>query len=125
VELQKDIAAVANDLSELKGETKMITQTLARLEMSGRVGNLMNTITRQKFREALLAVAKANKSRYGLNASAFKLHVANFGFDDALADEVERELEWLTEKGFLEEATNKISLGNRLWRLPQNEARKS
>lgn len=32
-ELRKDIGAVQSDLSELKGETKMITQSLARLEM--------------------------------------------------------------------------------------------
>lgn len=83
----------------------------------------MNAAQKEKFREALLQVADANLSRFGLGVSAFKLHVSNFGFEDVSAEDVEREVEWLTEKELLDEVPSKLSFGNRLWRLSETGRR--
>jgi hypothetical protein len=71
----------------------------------------------ENFRKALLQVAAANLSRFGLGVSAFKLHVSAFGFDEVSAKEVEVELDYLKGKTYLDEIPKALSPENRLWRI--------
>lgn len=80
---------------------------------------MMKTIERENFRIALMSVAAANRSRFGLGVPHFKLHVANLAYEDVTNEDVERELEWMAERELLDEVPNSLSPGNRLWHLSE------
>lgn len=71
----------------------------------------------ENFRKALLEVAGANLSRFGLGAQAFKLHVSNFGFENASLEQIQTELDYLAEKQLLAEVQKVLSPESRLWRI--------
>lgn len=68
------------------------------------------------FREALLSVADANGSRYGLSVSSFTLFARRFGFQET-TQTTERELDYLTDKRLLAEVPKAISPEVRAWRI--------
>lgn len=80
---------------------------------------------KENFRLAILRVLDANRTRYGLGITAiahairaFAWSAANFGgdlkaFHDAIADA----LQYLGDKGFVEEALKMMSKDNRAWRI--------
>jgi hypothetical protein len=76
----------------------------------------MSPEQRELFRLALLRIAEANDTRYGLSAQAFAIHANPFGFTPALGDTV-RELEYLQQKGFLQISAKAISPENRQWKI--------
>ncbi len=76
----------------------------------------MTAEQRELFRLALLRVAEANDTRWGLLAQAFAIHANQFGFSAKL-DETMRELEYLEEKGFLKMPGKNISPENRAWKI--------
>lgn len=76
----------------------------------------MTAAQRENFRLALLSVAHANGSRYGLPVASFALFARRFGFDEAPAIG-ERELDYLTDKGLLAEVPKPISPEVRAWRI--------
>ncbi|HEY4414482.1 MAG TPA: hypothetical protein VGO57_02225 [Verrucomicrobiae bacterium] len=85
----------------------------------------MNSQEKELFRLALLRVLDSNRTRYGLGVVAiahalrlFSFTAANFSgdakqFHDAIADEIQ----YLTDKGLIEEAMKAISPENRAWRI--------
>lgn len=76
----------------------------------------MTASQRELFRHALLEVAEANGSRYGLTAEAFALLVARFGFRPGKG-EAEMELGYLTDKGLLAEVPKVLSPEVVAWRI--------
>ena len=73
---------------------------------------------------ALLRVMDANRTRYGLGLVAlahhlrpFGFHAANGGGPQAFLERVADRLEYLTNKGMVEEATKTLSRENRAWRI--------
>lgn len=85
----------------------------------------MNAEQKELFRLAILRVLDANRTRFGLGASAIALHLVRFGFVTAnfgseekframLADEVQ----YLCDKDLAEEVLEKVvSRENRCWRI--------
>ncbi len=70
------------------------------------------------FREAILRVLDANRTRFGLPARAVGLMVRQFGFG-AEKEELLDELDYLAGKGLVEEAPRPISAENRAWRITE------
>ncbi len=68
------------------------------------------------YRQALLAVADANGSRFGLTAPTFTLFARQFGFEET-TPVAERELDYLVDKGLLAEVPQTISPEVRAWRI--------
>jgi hypothetical protein len=77
----------------------------------------MNATEKENLRRAILTVADANLSRYGLSVVAFKLHVSNLGFPEASAEQIQPEVQYLAEKELLVEVPKHLSPENRLWRI--------
>lgn len=77
----------------------------------------MKSADRELFRHALLEVAEANASRYGLPGEAFGLLARRFGFGGIARAEVEAELVYLTDKGLMAEVPRLISPEVRAWRI--------
>lgn len=87
----------------------------------------MNPEQKELFRLALLRVLDANRTRYGLGVVAiahalriFSFTAGDFGgdaraFHDAIADE----LQYLGDKGMIEEALKAISKDNRAFRITE------
>lgn len=71
---------------------------------------------RELFRHALLRVADANDTQFGLSIRAFQVHVHAFAFTPDL-EETRRELEYLEEKGFLKVPAKNISPENKTWKI--------
>lgn len=71
----------------------------------------------ETFRLALLKVAAANLSRWGMPLVGFKLHVARFGFIDAKTEEISPEVDYMVGKGLMEEVAKHLSPENRAWRI--------
>ncbi len=76
------------------------------------------------FRMAILRVLDSNRTRFGLGLPAIAVHLVRFGFvtgtfgsekdfSSAIADE----LQYLGDKGFVEEALKLVSRENRAWRI--------
>ena len=84
----------------------------------------MNATERENLRRAILTVADANLSRYGLSAVAFKLHVSNLGFPEVTVQQLEPEIAYLQDRQFLAEVQKHLSPENRLWRITANGATK-
>ena len=76
----------------------------------------MTAPSREQFRQALLEVAEANGSRYGLPTDALRLLVRRFGFSVG-AREVEAELSYLSDKGLMAEVPKAISPEVPAWRI--------
>lgn len=77
----------------------------------------MSGLELENFRHAILKVAQANESRFGLGVDAFKLHVAAYGFTSVSAADVRREAEYLADKKLLREVNKTLSPENRVWQL--------
>lgn len=80
---------------------------------------------KENFRLAILRVLDANRTRFGLGIVAighalriFAFTAANFGGDmKAMYDAIADELQYLGDKGLIEEALKVISKDNRSWRI--------
>jgi hypothetical protein len=77
----------------------------------------VNAIELENFRLAILKVAAANLSRWGLGLVGFKLHVARFGFNETTVAEIGPEVDYLAGKGLMEPVAKHLSPENRAWRI--------
>lgn len=77
----------------------------------------MNAQQRENLRIALLTVLSSLSGRFGLNLSALTLHVSAFGFAQIKSDEVEAEIQYLTDKGLISEVAKTVSPENQAWRI--------
>lgn len=77
----------------------------------------MSPEPRELFRRALLEALDANGTRYGLGLAALRLHLAPFGFPGSNTADIERELLYLIDKGFVAEVTKAVSPELRSWRI--------
>jgi hypothetical protein len=76
----------------------------------------MNAASRELFRIALLRVLDANETRWGLAALALAVHVGQYGFTPEKND-VEREMQYLQDKGFADVPSKAVSPENKTWRI--------
>jgi hypothetical protein len=77
----------------------------------------LNAIERENLRRAILTVADANLSRYGLSVTAFKLHVSNLGFPEVSLEQLRPEIDYLVEKELMAAVAKHLSPENQLWRI--------
>ena len=77
----------------------------------------MDTRLREELRKAILRVMEEKTGRYGIPLDAVTLHVRVEGFPDIVRTEVDRELLYLEQQGFIEQALRQISPENRHWRI--------
>lgn len=75
----------------------------------------MNAGNRELLQRAILTVLDANHTRFGLPLDAVTLHVSSYGFAKVTRDEVETELDYLKEKGLVENPGKVLEPGNRCW----------
>jgi hypothetical protein len=87
----------------------------------------MNAEQTEQFRKDILGVLDANRTRYGLGIVTIAYHLIPLGFTakifggaDKLHAALADELQYLTDKGFVEEAGKQISRENRAWRLTES-----
>lgn len=66
---------------------------------------------------AILRVAVANHSRFGLNVAAITHLIGMYGFPSADGAVVLERVEYLTSKGLLEEVLKVVNKTNRAWRV--------
>jgi hypothetical protein len=71
---------------------------------------------REQLQLSILTVLDANHSRYGLPLDAVTLHVSGYGFAQIMRDQVETELDYLTDKGLVECVGKTLEPANRAWR---------
>jgi hypothetical protein len=77
----------------------------------------MNAEQRELFRLALLRVFDTNHTRYGLGLEALKHFGLSFGLFAAKPEELEREVQYLEDKGYIVVLQKVISPENRVWRI--------
>ena len=85
----------------------------------------MNTEQKELFRKAILHVLDANRTRYGIGIVALGHHLNIYGFNIASFDghvdrfhaEIADALQYLDDKGLVEEALKVVSRENRAWRI--------
>ena len=77
----------------------------------------MSPEKRELLRLALLRVLDANHTRYGLGLTALGHLGLSFGFFSATTAELERELHYLEDKGYVTAVFKVISPENRVWRI--------
>ena len=76
----------------------------------------MDAQLKEQLRLTLLGILEAT-SRYGLPLDAITLQVRCRGFEKITRDQVEPELQYLEDFGFIEQALKQISPENRAWRI--------
>ena len=74
---------------------------------------------RELLRTAILRVFEANNTRFGLGVPAVCHALGIFGFPAADSRAVQDEVEYLADRGLVEEVLKKISRENRAWRISQ------
>jgi DNA-binding PadR family transcriptional regulator len=72
---------------------------------------------REILQQAILRVLDANHTRFGLDLDAVTLWTSNEGFPQLKDQQVERELEYLEEKKFVETARKELEPAHRVWKL--------
>jgi hypothetical protein len=84
----------------------------------------MKTEPTELFDLALLRLLDTNRTRYGLSLVALGHHLRAFGFSPASAggaeafhDQLADRIEYLTNKGMVEEVTKTLNRENRAWRI--------
>ncbi|MDR3459562.1 MAG: hypothetical protein P4N60_19200 [Verrucomicrobiae bacterium] len=78
----------------------------------------MNAEQKESFRLALLRVLDERASeRFGLTVQAIQVFLGQFGFRASKVDEVNVELQYLADKGYVVEISKTISPENRCWRI--------
>ena len=77
----------------------------------------MNAEQRELFRLALLRVFEANQTRYGLGLAALGHLGMTFGFFNAKPEQLEREVAYLQDKGYIAQLFKPVSPENRVWRI--------
>ena len=85
----------------------------------------MNPEQKEFFRLAILRVLDLNRTRYGLGTVALVHHLAQFDYSSrkfggdmkAFESELMDALQYLTDKGLIEEALKVVSRENRAWRI--------
>jgi hypothetical protein len=84
----------------------------------------MNSERKELFRLAILRVLDEQRTRFGLGIVALAFHLRKFGFTAAdFGDEgkffeaIADDLEYLTNKNFVEEVLKQVSKENRAWRI--------
>ena len=85
----------------------------------------MNAEQTELFRIAILRVLDANRTRYGIGIVAMGHHLNLFGFNiamfkgevQAFHDAIADALQYLCDKGLVEEALKVVSKENRAWRI--------
>jgi hypothetical protein len=68
------------------------------------------------FRDAILRSLKANRAS-GMNRFTLEIALRMVGFPRASTEEVEREIQYLIDKGFVLEVPKSHSPANKRWRL--------
>jgi hypothetical protein len=76
----------------------------------------MSSQRREQLQLSILMVLDANYSRFGLPLDAVTLHVSGYGFAGIVRDQVETELDYLAEKGLVENVDKTLEPANRAWR---------
>lgn len=77
---------------------------------------MMNPAQQDLFDLAILRVLDANRSRWGLAASAIGHLMAPFGFPSPDEDTLLDRIDYLVRKKFVEEVTKQASRASRAWR---------
>ncbi len=77
----------------------------------------MNPEPRELFRLALLRVLEANPTRFGLGPSALAHLAVRFGFPWPGAADLQREVQYLEDKGYIVQVHKNLSPENRAWRI--------
>ena len=85
----------------------------------------MNSDQKELFRLAILRVLDANRTRFGFGVSEIAMHLFSAGFnrrnfnndEAAFRAAILDQLEYLTEKGLIEEPRKLISGENRTWKI--------
>ena len=76
----------------------------------------MNTSQREIFRDTLLRALKASAG-CGLSLVTLDITLRSCGFRHFQEADLEADLQYLLDKGFVAEVPKSHSLGNRLWRI--------
>jgi hypothetical protein len=76
----------------------------------------MNPQQREIFRETALRAFKASGA-CGLSLVTLEVSLTACGFRRFTADEMEADLQYFVDKGFIAEVPKSHSLGNRIWRI--------
>lgn len=71
---------------------------------------------REILQEAILRTLDANHTQFGLNAGAISVFVRMDGFPHATPEVIGTELDYLSEKGFVQVAGKPLEPANRHWR---------
>jgi hypothetical protein len=77
----------------------------------------LNPETQELFDLALLRVLDANRTRFGLGATAIGHLLAPFGFKHPAPDLLLDRIDYLAGKGLIEEVLKGIDAANRAWRI--------
>lgn len=77
----------------------------------------MTSEQKELFRKAILQVLDLNRTRFGLPASAIRLHIGQYGFLSAQVEAIQEELDYLTAKNLAEEVVKVVSREVRAWRI--------
>jgi hypothetical protein len=84
----------------------------------------MDTNQHELFRLAVLRVLNDNRTRYGLGVTAIGFHLTRFSFGAPNCGGAEKQagliadaLQYLADKGLIEETVKVVSAANRAWRL--------
>jgi len=76
----------------------------------------MNSSQREIFRDTILRTLKASAG-CGLTLATLDVTLRACGFRNFQEADIEADLQYLSDKGFVAEVPKSHSLGNRLWRL--------
>jgi hypothetical protein len=76
----------------------------------------MNATQREIFRETVLRAFKA-AAGCGLSLPTLDVALRACGFKGFAAEEIEAEVQYFMDKGFVAEVAKSHSLGNRIWRI--------
>lgn len=76
----------------------------------------MNALQKELFRDAILRALKASAS-IGLNIVSIDTFLRTAGFRNFTNDDVEAELQYFTDKGFIALVPKSHSVANRQWRI--------
>ena len=79
----------------------------------------MNAEQKELLREAVLRVLDMNRTRFGLPATAIRLHVGQFGFPGASVEQIQEEADYLVGKGLAREVLKIISREITNWQITQ------
>ncbi len=79
----------------------------------------MNAEQREVFRDLVLRAFKMARG-CGLSLVTLEITLKNCGFHRVEAEEMEAEVRYFIDKGFVAEVVKSHSVGNRIWRITAN-----